>query len=788
MAFPTVIAEAGGSAGNSTSISVNIPDGSNVAGRRIIVFLNSDGAETFTFPAGWTQLYTHSLAAQTTDAWYHDTDGTEGYPGTGATITVGISTSESTAHISYLLGGFDTGTAPAAGTSASGGTTTPDPPALDPAGWATEDTLWFAVASSNGGTFSAGPASYTNFRTEQSGAGAADGVVATARRENAVESENPGTFTKDSAAQWTANTIAVRPSAGTSVAISGNAATSAVGTLALALSLALGGVAATAEVGSLTPGQALDGVVATGSTGTTAPNIALPLTGAAATGSVGSVVYSAGGDLSLAVSGVTSTGAPGAASADRSMAAAGVAAASGIGSLSLPSYVAKGTAQAYNLAGVASLTIANVTLAAGETLILAVASDQTLGLSATWGATALSVVASTQLNGAQIEIWAAYSVPAGTNDVVWTADTQTNAIAMSAAEIERVVAAPQDKLMTATGTSTTPSSGSTAATTWADEILLGAIATEGPDGDAPGTWDSPFIAGQRLGTTAGASPDLNITVSDGYRIVAEIGAYAASKTGITSRDWAAAILTLRGGNPTAPSTAIGLAGTAATSAAGTLGPAVSLAITGVASSGAVGSVGVQIGGDLNLALGGVVGSGSAGTVIPGIAVTLTGVSATGAVGSVVPTQVLAGVSATGAVGTVVAQIGGDVNIPLTGVASTGSVGSVTPPRTVALAGAAGAAAVGSVTPTRAITGNASTGAAGSLAPSVSVAITGVAATGAVGTIIATTPTDVTRALTGVSATGIAGQLLRVGPPRHQLGPYTIETLIRHKRYWTAERV
>jgi hypothetical protein len=101
-----------------------------------------------------------------------------------------------------------------------------------------------------------------------------------------------------------------------------------------------------------------------------------------------------------------------------------------------------------------------------------------------------------------------------------------------------------DQTGTGTGSSATPSSGTTSATTQADELLIGAVGTEGPNGDAAGTWGNSFMAGPRLGTSGDAA-DSNITASLGWRIVSTTGAYAAQKSGITSRDWAAAIATFR---------------------------------------------------------------------------------------------------------------------------------------------------------------------------------------------------------------------------------------------------
>ena len=123
----------------------------------------------------------------------------------------------------------------------------------------------------------------------------------------------------------------------------------------------------------------------------------------------------------------------------------------------------------------------------------------------------------------------------------------TNLVARAAAILllTGLDSTPFDKSSTGTGSGTTPSSGATATTSQADEILIGAVGTEGPDGDAAGTWSNSFNNGQRLGTT-GASAAGNVTISEGYLVVSSAAAYTAAKTGSTSRDWAAAIATYKG--------------------------------------------------------------------------------------------------------------------------------------------------------------------------------------------------------------------------------------------------
>ncbi len=111
---------------------------------------------------------------------------------------------------------------------------------------------------------------------------------------------------------------------------------------------------------------------------------------------------------------------------------------------------------------------------------------------------------------------------------------------------------PLDRTGIGTGSNDTPSSGATATTTEANELLVGAVGTEGPDGDASGTWDNSFTAGPRRGTSGDAA-DTNITASMGWRIVLAADAYTARKSGITSRDRAALIATFKAEpDPNAP--------------------------------------------------------------------------------------------------------------------------------------------------------------------------------------------------------------------------------------------
>lgn len=99
-----------------------------------------------------------------------------------------------------------------------------------------------------------------------------------------------------------------------------------------------------------------------------------------------------------------------------------------------------------------------------------------------------------------------------------------------------------DKTSTATGASSSPSSGSTA-TTQANDLLIGAIGTNGRITETF-TLGSGYTALTREGTDAFGRMATNNTINPEYRIVSATGAYEAYAT-ITRNQWAAAIATYK---------------------------------------------------------------------------------------------------------------------------------------------------------------------------------------------------------------------------------------------------
>lgn len=152
------------------------------------------------------------------------------------TFTV-VTTAPQTGHAAFILlsiPGAHASTPPTASVIANNTSAAADPVALDPTGWAAEDTLWIAVAGAGEtgttGTFtapSAGPTNYTDLAVTGISSDVVGGVAAAvAFRQLNAASENPGPFTVDTSnARNSALLIAVRPT--NVVNVTGTAASTA---------------------------------------------------------------------------------------------------------------------------------------------------------------------------------------------------------------------------------------------------------------------------------------------------------------------------------------------------------------------------------------------------------------------------------------------------------------------------------------------------------------------------------------------------------------------------------
>jgi hypothetical protein len=217
MAFPTIQATNESSTNTAgTSHTINLPTGITAGDLLIVCLDKGSTAATVNALAGWTELLDENAGNGLYIA-YRLADGTEG-------STIGLTTSASTrsAEITFRISGAqDPATqAPQIGTTATGTSTTPDPPSVTPTGGA-KDYLWIALFGQAGeeadddAWANTPPTNYTPSPPLQKSCGTVGtnlgGLIAAASRQLNASSENPGTFAVDVSNAWRAQTIAIHP-------------------------------------------------------------------------------------------------------------------------------------------------------------------------------------------------------------------------------------------------------------------------------------------------------------------------------------------------------------------------------------------------------------------------------------------------------------------------------------------------------------------------------------------------------------------------------------------------
>ncbi|MGH2692313.1 MAG: hypothetical protein ACRDHM_07385 [Actinomycetota bacterium] len=210
MASPTVAARATTAPTTpGTSHVLNLPT-DIVSGNGLLLVPHSedDANAVYTTPTGWTRLTNFpavTAGSVRVDAIYRQATGTE-----GSTVTMTSDIEDSVSAVAFRITGHESFAtrSPEAPASASGTSSSPDPPAVSPTGGA-KDYLFIALAgNNNNNTIDTGPASYTNL-TRPTG-----NHLGTAERLLNAASENPGTFNQGGGVAWRASTIAVHPSSG----------------------------------------------------------------------------------------------------------------------------------------------------------------------------------------------------------------------------------------------------------------------------------------------------------------------------------------------------------------------------------------------------------------------------------------------------------------------------------------------------------------------------------------------------------------------------------------------
>jgi hypothetical protein len=221
MAFPsagTPVAKAFST--SVTSMAITMPGTVN-SGDLLLSFVHVRNAGTWTKPSGWSEIPkigggNLSQAAGGSvgkfDGFYKIADGTEA--GTTPTYTASTGT---TAEWHTIRVTSWHGTTPPEGATASGDATNANPPSASPS-WGSDDNLFIAVAgnSATGETtgFTAAPTNYGALQSNGTSSGGSTVNIASATRQLAASSDDPGTFTPNSNRFWAAATVVVRPAAG----------------------------------------------------------------------------------------------------------------------------------------------------------------------------------------------------------------------------------------------------------------------------------------------------------------------------------------------------------------------------------------------------------------------------------------------------------------------------------------------------------------------------------------------------------------------------------------------
>ena len=196
----------------SSTVSVLLPNGSNVVGYLVIVMFAAGVQGDTTYPNGWTEL----ADAQTGDGnangsvAYRIIDGTEGFNGTDDSISVTGGGHKVAFAITYTKYGGVPLLASVAGSSADA-----DAPNLSVLSqWGSGKHEWLAFYSTDRITLiNSGPANYTIIDSDVSnivGQNLNAGTGYLYYRQNAASAENPGGTTLSQSEGWFAATIGIR--------------------------------------------------------------------------------------------------------------------------------------------------------------------------------------------------------------------------------------------------------------------------------------------------------------------------------------------------------------------------------------------------------------------------------------------------------------------------------------------------------------------------------------------------------------------------------------------------
>ena len=216
------------------------------------------------------------------------------------------------------------------------------------------------------------------------------------------------------------------------------------------------------------------------------------------------------------------------------------------------------TARGSNTSKTSGTTLSIATAAslnAGDLLVVYLAYDDVPMTSVFWGTQQMTLGESALGAGVRSRMAWCVADATASRTITATWDTALTAKAMVADSFRSSVTGAgntwtPDANATNTGAGTAASTAATAPIKGGTEsVRVGVVGTEGPSGDTAGTWVIPATAGQRVGTTGNPAAS-NVTVSSAFFIAPTAGSTdGLSKTGMTSRDWGAAIRSFWWGVP-----------------------------------------------------------------------------------------------------------------------------------------------------------------------------------------------------------------------------------------------
>ena len=207
--FPAVQGAVTSVDNSGTAKTVNLP--SSIQANDLILIIAGDGdgsGMSYTAPMGYTEIGEYDIA---NDAGvmvaYRYADGTE-----GSTVTWTASDLSSVWAAYRISGAENPATQAPQVTSATGTSSTPNPPSISPTGGAKNYLFIAAGAMENSSAVNSIPTNYSNEQDQTTGSSIA--TLGAAERQLNASSENPGTFSFNSTDNWSAVTIAIHPTSG----------------------------------------------------------------------------------------------------------------------------------------------------------------------------------------------------------------------------------------------------------------------------------------------------------------------------------------------------------------------------------------------------------------------------------------------------------------------------------------------------------------------------------------------------------------------------------------------